>query len=133
LNGDAIYTSTCLLGLTHFVSTDNALDLVFTNFSRVSTFFADVSDVKLDDSCLPPIVIEIPLDLHTCILYNEHSYRMCALGDYSLLFSFLSNYGCSCVLVITHRCCSSQLYHCYSSGFDLAVSRCFIRRSRFPH
>jgi hypothetical protein len=101
LNSDTIYTSTCLLGLTHFVSTDNALDLVFTNFSRVSTFFADVSDVKLDDSCLPPIVIEIPLDLHTRMLYSEHSYRMYALGDCSLLFSFLSNYCCSSVLVIT--------------------------------
>ena len=103
LKGGAIYTSTCLLALTQFVSTDDALDPVFRNFSHVSTFFADVGDVKLDDSCLPPIVIEIPLDLHTCALYHEHSYRMFALGDYSLLFSFLSNYDCSCVLVITQQ------------------------------
>lgn len=103
LKGDAVYTSPCLLGLIQFVSTDNALDLVFTNFSRVSTFFAEVGDDKLYDSCLPPIVIEIPLDLHTCTLYHEHSYHMYALGDYSLLFTFLSNYVCSCVLVITQQ------------------------------
>jgi len=101
LKGDVIYTSICLLGLTQFVATDNALELVYSNFNRVSTLFADVCVVK-SDSCHPPLAIEIPLDLHTCMLYNEHSYRMCALGDYSLLFSFLSNYGCSCVLVITH-------------------------------
>jgi hypothetical protein len=103
LKGGATYTSACLLGLTQFVSTYNALDPVITNFSHVGTFFADVGDAKLDDSCLPPIVIEIPLDLHTCTLYHEHSYRMFALGDYSFLFGFLANYDCSCVLAITQQ------------------------------
>jgi hypothetical protein len=43
------------------------------------------------------LLSDIPLDLHTCTLYHEHSYRMYALGDYSLLISFLSNYDFVCV------------------------------------
>jgi len=84
--------------LTQFVSIDNALDPVFTNFGRVSTFLADVGDVLL-----PPIVTEIHVDLHTFASYREHSCPMYALGDYSLLFNFLSNYDCACLLAITQQ------------------------------
>jgi hypothetical protein len=59
LKGGAIYTLTCLLGLTQCLLTDNSLDLVFTNFSRVNTFFAGVGVVN-PNSCHPPIIIEIP-------------------------------------------------------------------------
>ena len=45
-------------------------------------------------SCLPPIVIEIPLHLHTCTLYHEHSYRMYALGDHSLFSFQLRHFVC---------------------------------------
>jgi hypothetical protein len=54
LKDDAIYTSICLLGLTQCVAIDNSLELVHSNFNRLSTFFADVCVVKLDscsDSC----------------------------------------------------------------------------------
>jgi hypothetical protein len=75
---------------------DNTLGLVFTNFSRVNTLFADVGVVN-HHVCHPPIVIEIPLDLHNSTPYHAHAYRQYALGDYSLSFSFLSNYYWSCV------------------------------------
>jgi hypothetical protein len=74
LQGEAISTSTYLLGLTQRLVTDNSLDLVFTNFSRVSIFFADASFVK-PGLCHPPIGIEIPLDLQNSASYYEHFYR----------------------------------------------------------
>jgi hypothetical protein len=96
LKSDVIYASTSLLGLTQRLLTDSSLDPVFTNFDRVGTFFADVSVVK-PDAFHPPIVIEVPFDLHISASYHARSYRKYASGDYSLLFSFLSNYDWSCV------------------------------------
>jgi hypothetical protein len=95
LKGNVIYTSTSLLGLTQRLLTDSSLDLVFTNFDRVGTFFADEGVVK-PDAYHPPIVIEIPLDLHISTSYAR-SYRKYASGDYSLLFRLLFNYDWSCV------------------------------------
>jgi len=69
LNSDAVYTTTCRLGLTQCLATDNALELVFSNFSRVSTFFADIGVVE-PDSCHPTIVIDIPFDLHNSTSYH---------------------------------------------------------------
>jgi hypothetical protein len=80
LNCDSIYTSTCLLN-------DNSLDQVFTNFSRVNTFFADAGVVK-PDLCHQPIVIELPLDLYNSTSYHGHYYRKYTLGGYSFLYSF---------------------------------------------
>ena len=74
------------MSLTQRLVTDNSLDLVFANFSRVSTFFADTGVVK-SGLCHPPIVIEMPLDLQNSVSHYLHSYRKC-LRDYDLLFSF---------------------------------------------
>ena len=63
------YTTTCLLGLTRCLATAISLELVFSNFNRVSAFFADEGVVELH-SCHPPIVIDIPLDLHNSTSYN---------------------------------------------------------------
>jgi hypothetical protein len=87
------------VNLTQCLFTDNSLDLIFTNFGRVNTFFADVGVVK-PDPCHPPIVIEIPLDLRNSASYYEHSYPKYALRDYGFLFSFLSNYDWSRVCVV---------------------------------
>jgi hypothetical protein len=111
-----IYISICLLGLTQCLLTDNSLDPIFTNFSRVNLFFADVGVVE-PDSCHLSIFIEIPLDLHNSTSYHEHSYRKYALGVYSLLFSFLSNHDWSCVYSNNSRCCSRQFYQCYYSSY----------------
>jgi hypothetical protein len=88
LKGDAIYTSTSLWGLTQRLLTDGSLDLVFNNFDRVGTFFADEGVVK-PDAFRQPIAIEIPSDLINSMSYHAHSYRKYTPGDYSLLFSFL--------------------------------------------
>jgi len=72
LIGDTISSSTCLLGLTQRLVTDNSLDLVFANFSGVSTFFADAGVVK-PGLCHPPVIIEMPLDLKNSASHYEHS------------------------------------------------------------
>ena len=69
LNSEAIYITICLLGLTRCLATDHSLELVFSNFNRVSAFFADVGVVE-PDSCRPPIVNDIPLDLHNSASYH---------------------------------------------------------------
>ena len=66
LNGDAIYTSTCVLGLTQCI--------VFNSVNRGSTLFAGAGVVK-PDSCHPPIATEIPVDLHNSTSYQDHSCR----------------------------------------------------------
>jgi hypothetical protein len=91
LKDEAIYISTSLLGLTQFLLTESSLVLVFTNFDRVGTFFANVGVVE-PDAFHPPIFIEIPLDLHNSTSYHAHSYGKYISGDYSFLFSFLFNY-----------------------------------------
>jgi hypothetical protein len=75
--------------------TNNSLDLVFTNFNHVSTFFADI--VFQPDLCHLPNAIETPLDLHDSMSHYEQSYCKYALGDYSLLSCFLSDYNWSYV------------------------------------
>ena len=74
LKSYASYTSICLLGLTLLVATDNSLELVYSNFNRVSTLFADVCVVK-SDSCHPSLAIGISLDLHKLVICFEQSYR----------------------------------------------------------
>jgi hypothetical protein len=102
------------------MSIDNSLDLVFTNFSCVNTFFADVGIVKTDPC--HPLVIEIPLDLHNPTSYQEHSYHKYALRDYSLLFSFLSNYDWSCVYSNNTADAAVEFYLCYSSNYGISNS-----------
>ena len=113
--------------------TDNSLDLVFTNFNRINTCFDDVGGVK-PDPCHPPIVIEISLDLRNSTSYHEHSYRKYALGDYSLLFSYLSNYDWSCVYSNnTIDDAVGSFSNVILQAMDLAVPWGFIRKSRFPN
>ena len=71
LNSDAVYTTTCLLGFTQCLATDNSLELVFSNFNRVYALFADVGVVQ-PDSCHVPIFIDIPLDLHNSMSHHWH-------------------------------------------------------------
>jgi hypothetical protein len=132
LTGDTIYTSTCLLGLTQHLLTNSSLDLVFTNFDRVSTLFANIGVVK-PNAFLLRNVIEIPLDLHNSVSYHGHSYCKCASGDYSLLFSFLSNYDWSCVYSNnTVDAAVGSFTNVILQAMDLAVPQGFIRKSRFP-
>jgi hypothetical protein len=132
LKGDAVFTSTCLLGLTQHLLTDSSLDLVFTNFDRVCTFFTDAGVVK-PNAFHPPIVIEIPLDLHNSMSYHAHSYHKYASGDYSLLFSFLFNYDWSCVYSNnTVDAAVDSFTDVILQDMDLAVPQGFFRKSRFP-
>jgi hypothetical protein len=134
LKGGTICTSTCLLGLTQCILTDNSVHLVFTNLSRVNTFFADVSVVK-PDPCHSPIVIEISLDLlvHNSTSYHKHSYRKYTLGDYSLLFRFLSNYDWSCVYTYNNNTVDAAVdsfTNVILHVMHLVVPRGVIRKSR---
>jgi hypothetical protein len=132
LKGDVISTSTSLLGLTQRLLTDSFLDLVFTNFDREGTFFADIGVVK-PDAYHPPIVIEIPLDLHNSTSYHTHCYRKYASGDYNLLFSFLFNYDWSCVYSNnTVEAAVGSFTNLILQAMDLAVPQGLSRNSRFP-
>ena len=91
LRDDAIYTTTCFLGVAQCLVTDKSLDLVFTNFNCISTCFVDVGVVK-PDPCHPPNFIEMPLNLLNSTSEHKHSYCKYALGNYSFSLSFLSNY-----------------------------------------
>ena len=67
LEGDAIYTSTCLLGPTQH------LDKVFTNFNHLSTRFADEGVLK-PGACNPPTVTEIRYALCNSNSMSYHEY-----------------------------------------------------------
>jgi hypothetical protein len=132
LKGDVIFTSTSPLGLTQRLLTDSSLDLVFTNFDRVGTFFGDIGVVK-PDAYHPPIVIEIPLDLHNSTSYHAHSYRKYASGDYSLLFSFLFNYDWPCVYSNnTVEAAVDNFTNVILGAMDLAVPQGPSRNFTFP-
>jgi hypothetical protein len=113
--------------------TDNSLDLFFTNLNRVGIFFVDAGVVK-PDACHPPIVIEIPLGLRNSTSHHAHSYRKYASEDYSLLFSFLSNYDWSRVYNNnTVDAAVDSFTNVILQAMGLAIPQGFIRKSRFPH
>jgi hypothetical protein len=75
LKGDAIYTSTCLLGLrqgVEAVDSINMLDLVFANFTDVKLVPAD-SGLVTPDTYHPPFSIDVLLP-HVNNLKSEISY-----------------------------------------------------------
>jgi hypothetical protein len=100
LKGDAVYTSTSLLGLrlcVEGVDIHNLLDLVFTNFSDAKSVIADSGLVKPDtyhpgmstDVCLPRVNNNV-----NC----EFSNRNFAAGNYTLLYNILSRlFGLACM------------------------------------
>jgi hypothetical protein len=98
IKGEAIYSSTCFLGLTRPIENIDCLELVFTNFDRVSTYFADTGVVKLD-MYHQPTVLEIPFGFHNTHSMSQHKHSYCnyAAGDYNLLYSLLCNCDRSCV------------------------------------
>lgn len=67
LEGDAIYTSTCVLGCIQHP------DKVFTNFNHLSTCFADKGVLK-PGACHPPIVNEIRYALRNSNSVSYHEY-----------------------------------------------------------
>lgn len=112
--------------------TGNSLDLVFANFSRVSTFFADAGVVK-PGHCHPPNVIEMPLDLQNSASHYKHSYRKYILGDYNLLFSFFSNYDWSCAYSInTTEAAVGSFSNVILQVIDLAVPGGFHKKVQIP-
>jgi len=90
LEGDAIYTSTCLLGCTQHPGK------VFTECNHLRTCFAD--DVLKPGACHPSTVTEIHYALCNS---NSMSWVFQPLiwcgGPYSNLFTFLSDYDRLCV------------------------------------
>jgi hypothetical protein len=88
-----------VLGLIHLVATKDGLDLVFTNFSRVSTLLADVGDVRLVPAIrllsLKFLWIYIILRRIVCIATVNMHYETVT---YCSVF-FLIRTACVCVCV----------------------------------
>jgi hypothetical protein len=98
LKGDAIYTSTCLLGLRQCieaVDTLTMLDLVFANFTDLKSVPAD-SGLVAPDTYHPPLNTDVFLPNVNNNLNYEFSYRIFAAGNYILLY-ILSAYDWSSV------------------------------------
>jgi hypothetical protein len=97
LRGDAIYTSTCFLGLGQRVDADysgNMLDLVFSNITDLHINFSDIGIVK-PDVYHPPLSIEMPLLLKHVSKTSEFSHFKYACGDYTLLYHIFSSHDWS--------------------------------------
>jgi len=86
------------------------------------------------DLCHLPNATETPLDLHDSKSHYEQSYCKYAVGDYSLLFSFLSDYNWSYVYSDnTVDAAVDSFTNVILESMDLAISRSCIRKDRFSH
>jgi hypothetical protein len=93
LKGDAMYTSTCLLGLrqcVEAVDSINLLDLVFANFTDLKLVPVD-SHLVTPDTYHPPLSIDVLLPHINNNLNSEFSYRIYSGGNYTLLYNLLSS------------------------------------------
>jgi hypothetical protein len=82
---DTIFTSMCLLELTNRPEPVNYLDLIFTEFNKVSKTHVDAG-VFQSDNCYLLFVIPFLHKITTSFTINSVS------GVYCLLFGFLSKY-----------------------------------------
>jgi hypothetical protein len=136
LKGDAIYTSTCLLDLRKridAVGSSCLLDLAFTNFCEIRINFIDAGIIK-PDAYHPPFVIGVFLPFDANTSNCEYSYRKFASGDYTLLYNILSTYDWFFMYSITSvDDAVTSLNAVVLNATDQAISRGFIRKSKFPH
>jgi hypothetical protein len=93
LKGDAIYTSTCFLGLRQYVE---AVDLIFANFADMKSFDTHTGMVTPDTYHLP-LSIDVFLPRVNNNLNCEYSYLNFAAGNYALLYNI-------CLLTIGQAC-----------------------------
>jgi hypothetical protein len=136
LRGDAIYTCTYLLNLQQCieaVGSSNLLDLVFTNFSAYDITFPDSGIIK-PDTYHPLMVIGITLPLVNPTQNCEYSYRKYASGDYTLLYTILTNYDWSCVYDTSSAdAAAASLSAVVQDAMEQAIPRGFVTKSKFPH
>jgi hypothetical protein len=95
LKGEAIHTSTCLLGLSqHNYSSNNGnlLDLIFSNVTDFSINYDVHPDVYH-----PPFVTELKLPTRRSNMLSSISCRKYSSGDYLMLYNALSTYDWSSV------------------------------------
>jgi hypothetical protein len=103
LKGDAIYTSTCLLGLKQCVEAVDSiklLDLVFANFTDLKLVPVD-SGLVTPDTYHPPFSIDVLLPHINNNLNSEFSYRIYSAGNSTLLYNILSTHDWSSVYETT--------------------------------
>jgi hypothetical protein len=115
------------------VGSSSLLDLAFTNFSELNINFIDSGIIK-PDAYHPPFVIDVFFPFEASTRNFEYSYRKFASGDYTLLYNILSIYDWSFMYSITSvDDAVTSLNAVVLNAMDEAISRGFIRKSKFPH
>jgi hypothetical protein len=136
-NGNAIYTSKCLLNLnqcTKTAASSNLLDLIFSNLSDLSVDPVDPGLIK-PDNYHPPLIINICLFIATCVQNYAYSYRKLSSGDYALLYTTLSTHDWSGVHDTTSvDSAVACLNAAVQDAIEQAIPRGIINNnSKFPH
>jgi hypothetical protein len=135
LKEDAIYTSTCLLGLrqcVEAVDSINLLDLVFANFSDLKLVPVD-SGLVTPDTYHPPLSIDVLLPHVNNNLNSEINYLIYSAGNYTLLYNLLSTYDWSSIYETNsvERAVAS-LNAAVHGAMEHAVPRGYSLKSKFP-
>jgi hypothetical protein len=136
LKGDAIYTSTCLLGLrqcVEAVDSINMLGLVFANFTDLKLVPVD-SGLVTPDTYHPPFSIDVLLPyVNNNNLKSEISYRIYSAGNYTLLYNILTTYDWSSVYETTSvDTAVANLNAAVRGAMEHAIPRGYSRKSKFP-
>jgi hypothetical protein len=136
LRGDAIYTSTCLLGLHQCIDAvggSNMLDLVFSNFNDFEITIPDSAIIK-PDNYHPPMVIDVSLPLVSPTQNGPFDYFKYDSGDYALLYNILSSHDWSCVYDASSiDSAVFNLTEAVQDAMEQAIPRIHISKSKFPH
>jgi hypothetical protein len=135
LKGDAIYTSTCFLGLRQYVETVDTLNMLYL-------FFANFTDIKsvptgsglvTPDTYHPPLNIDVFVSHFNSNLNCEFSYRNFAAGNYTLLYNIPSAYNWSSVYETTSVDVEVANLNAAARGaMEQAIPRGYSWKSKFP-
>jgi hypothetical protein len=121
LKVDAIYTSTCLLDLSHCIDTvgsSNLLGLIFSNLRDLGITPVDPGLIKTDNYN-PPLIINICLPFATCVrnyVYRTVNSRLGIMHCFTILNLWLVlclwYHRCRFCCHVIQSCCS----RCHGTG-----------------
>jgi hypothetical protein len=135
LKGEAIYTSTCLLGLFQYNysrNNGNLLDLIFSNVTDFSINY-DVHCLVHPDVYHPPFVTELKLPTRTSNMLSSISFRKYYSGDYLTLYNTLSTYDWSSVYNETSvDAAVDRLTVPVTHAIAMSVPTGYTNRCKFP-
>jgi hypothetical protein len=135
LKGEAIYTSTCLLGPRQCVEAFDTLNMLDLNFA----IFTDLMSVPADSGLVAPDKYHPPLSINVIFPHDnnnincEFSYRNFAAGNYTLLYNILSTYDWSSVYETSIDEAVASLNAAVRGAIEQAIPCGYSCKSKFPH